>query len=60
MLLATWQLIQKNEQNTTELTAGLAVQAEPGGSRIPGPDGTDNTVVAPGQTIRIWERAEPP
>jgi len=51
MLDTTWRLIQKNEQDNTDLAAGLTVQPEPTMPLLPRLNAADDTTVAPGQTV---------
>jgi hypothetical protein len=56
----TWQRILKNEQDNTDLAAGLTLAPEPPGQRMKWSHPTGATV-APGQTIRLRETlVEPP
>jgi hypothetical protein len=48
----TWQRIQKNEQDNTDLAAGLTVPDEPQGPRLELSHPTGATV-APGQTVGL-------
>jgi hypothetical protein len=57
-LETTWQLIQKNEQDNTDLASGLTVQAEPLEPVLPPLSMADNTTVAPGQIVQTGRVTE--
>jgi response regulator of citrate/malate metabolism len=51
MLDTTWRLIQKNEQDNTDLAAGLTEQPEPTMPPLSRLNAANDTTVAPGQTV---------